>query len=289
MFRRCARLHVGHADGSGLLARNHARFSLIDGIGGHAVRVAWNDVHHAVMGRTVVQELVDHHPVVAEHRPDQLGSRGRDALNIGLKADAPDQRLGEIERVLRIAAAGIAGFELDEHPLLIAVHRDVERRGRLRLVGVLAPLVDPEIAELLAAERATRQHAFHRLFDDALGESAVQNELRGPFLDAARVTGVVEIDLLLLLAAGEDHLVRIHHDDVVAVVHVRREGRLVLAAKAERDQRGEAADHEAFRIDHHPLLLDVGRFGRIGLAKHEDSGSVTKKRPPNREPQLPPS
>ncbi len=100
------------------------------------------------------------------------------------------------------------------------------------------------------------------------------------------IAGVVEIDLLLLLAAGEHHLIRIHHDDVVAVVHVGREGGLVLAAQAQRDQRREAADDEALGIDHHPLLLDVGRLGRISLAKHEDSGSVTKKRPPNREPPL---
>ena len=46
---------------------------------------------------------------------------------------------------------------------------------------------------------------------------------------------------------------------------MRREGRLVLAAQAERHKRCEPADDEPVGIDHHPLLLDFGGFGRKGL------------------------
>ncbi len=69
--------------------------------------------------------------------------------------------------------------------------------------------------------------------------------MRRALLDAARMAGVVVVDLLVALAAGEHHLVGIDDDDVVAAVDMRREGRLVLAAQAVGDDRGEAADDEA--------------------------------------------
>ena len=42
-------------------------------------------------------------------------------------------------------------------------------------------------------------------------------------------------------------------------------GRLVLAAQPQRDDAGEPADDQAGGIDHHPLLFDVGGFGRKGI------------------------
>ena len=114
-----------------------------------------------------------------------------------------------------------------------------------------------------------RQHALDRLLDDALGELALEDRLGGALFDAADIAGVVVIDLLVALAAGEHHLVGVDDDDVVAVVHVGREGGLVLAAQAHGDDRREAADDEALGVDEKPFLLDVGRLGRMGLAEHE--------------------
>jgi hypothetical protein len=145
---------------------------------------------------------------------------------------------------------------------------DVERHRVLRGVRMLAALVDAQVAELLAAERAARKHALHGLLDDALGEAALEDELGRTLLDAARIAGVVVIDLLVALAAGEHHLLGVDDDDVVAIVHVRGEGGLVLAAKTQRDDRGEAADDEPLGVDQHPFLLDVGGFRRISLAEH---------------------
>ena len=53
------------------------------------------------------------------------------------------------------------------------------------------------------------------------------------------------IDLLLALAAGEHDLLGIDDDDVVAVIDMRRVGRLVLAAQPHGDDRGEPADDQA--------------------------------------------
>src|SRR5690349_7976187 len=105
---------------------------------------------------------------------------------------------------------------------------------------MLGTLVDAQIAELLPAERAARQHALYRLLDHALREAALENGLGAALLNAADEVGVVVIDLLLALAAGEHHLVGIDDDDVVAVIDMRRVGGLVLAAQPHRDDGGEA-------------------------------------------------
>src|SRR5260370_5285397 len=130
---------------------------------------------------------------------------------------------------------------------------------------MLGSLVDAQVSELTASERSPRQHALDRLLDDALRKPAFEQELRGARLDAADVAGVVVIDLLVELAARQHHLFRIDDDDVVAAIDMGRIGRLVLAAQAERDDRGEPADDEAVGIDQHPSFLDLGWLGRIGL------------------------
>ena len=131
--------------------------------------------------------------------------------------------------------------------------------------GCSAPWIDAQVAELRAAERPTRQHALHGLLDDALGELALEDRAGRALLDAADEAGVVVIDLLLALAAGQHDLVGVDDDDIVAVVDVRGVGRLVLAAQAHGDDRGEAADDQAVGVDQHPFLLDVGGLGRIEL------------------------
>jgi hypothetical protein len=73
------------------------------------------------------------------------------------------------------------------------------------------------------------------------------------------------VDLLVALAASQDHLVRVDHDDIVAAIHMGCEARLVLAAQPKSDKGGETTDHEALGVDHHPCLLDLGGLCQIGL------------------------
>src|SRR5690348_8014795 len=96
-------------------------------------------------------------------------------------------------------------------------------------------LVDAEIAQLLALERAARQHAPDRRFEHALGEFAVQVLVRLAFLDAARKTGVPVIGLGLALVAGQHNLLGIDDDDIIATIKVWSEGRLMLATQAVGD------------------------------------------------------
>src|SRR5579871_165570 len=91
--------------------------------------------------------------------------------------------------------------------LVLAVHRrDVEGFGVLGGMRVIGPGVDPEIAHLLATERATRDHPLDRLFEDALRELALEHLAGGDALDAAGIAGVAIIDLVGELAAGEADL-----------------------------------------------------------------------------------
>ena len=54
---------------------------------------------------------------------------------------------------------------------------DVEHSRRLRGMRVVRPFIDAQVAELLAAERSTREHALDRLFDHALRELAFEVDL----------------------------------------------------------------------------------------------------------------
>ena len=70
-----------------------------------------------------------------------------------------------------------------------------------------------------------------------LGMLAVENLLGGAILDAARIAGMPVIDLVGALVAGQHDVAGIDDDDVVAAIHMRREGRFVLASEPLRDQR----------------------------------------------------
>src|SRR5690606_17253159 len=91
--------------------------------------------------------------------------------------------------------------------------------------------VDAQVLHLTAAERTARDHALNSLLENALREAAFEDLASSALLDAASVTGVPVILLVLVLAAGQGNLVGIDDDDIVTVVNVRREGWLVLAAQ----------------------------------------------------------
>src|SRR5665213_3572234 len=116
-------------------------------------------------------------------------------------------------------------------PLVLAVHRrDVERQRLLRLVRMSRSGIDLEMAHDAASERPARHHALHRLENNALRMLAVEDGAFAAALDAAGKSGMPIEDAVGTLVAGELDLLGIDHDDMVAAIHMRREGRLVLAA-----------------------------------------------------------
>src|SRR5690606_17800246 len=149
-------------------------------------------------------------------------------------------------------------------PRVLAVLRlEVDRDRVLRGVRMLAAAIDTKLRQLLARQRAfLRHHALDGLFKDALRMLAGENLARDALLDPARVTGVAIVDLVGHFLAGERNLVGVDDDDMVARINVRREVGAMLAAKAKRDERSEAADHNALGIHNDPAVGDFRSLGR---------------------------
>lgn len=72
------------------------------------------------------------------------------------------------------------------------------------------------------------------------------------------------VDLLLALRPGEGDFVGIDDHDEVAAIHMRSEGRLVLAAQQGGDVGGEATEDYIGGIDDMPVASDLAGFGAIG-------------------------
>src|SRR3546814_8084614 len=83
---------------------------------------------------------------------------------------------------------------------------DLDHFGALPFMRMVGAGEDAQVAHLLAAERAARDHAFDGLFEHALGKTAFEDLRRARFLDAAGIAGVLVVTLVLQLLAGERHL-----------------------------------------------------------------------------------
>src|SRR2546430_6207544 len=143
---------------------------------------------------------------------------------------------------------------------------ELKRLRLLRTVWVLAAGEHMKLPVHAPAQRVLRQHALHCEFDHPLRVLA-QELLEGDRLDAADVAGVVVIDLVGELAPGDTDLVRVHHDDMVAHVHVRAVIGLVLALQAVRDLRGKPSQGLVACIDDEPVAADTAGLGKYGLHK----------------------
>ena len=108
-------------------------------------------------------------------------------------------------------------------PRVLAIHGgDVENLRLLRRVRMLGALVDAQIAELLRG-RAARAAACAAppSRPRAPGKRPSRMDFAVRSLMPPMIAGVVVVDLLLALAAGEHHLVGVDDDDVVAVIDMR--------------------------------------------------------------------
>src|SRR5262249_34033358 len=117
-------------------------------------------------------------------------------------------------------------------PRVLAVEaRDIERCWLLSGMRMLRPFVDAQIAKLLAPEGPAREHPLHCFFYDALRKPAFQNGFGRAFLDTPWIAGKMVVDFLFALVAGQHNLFRVDNNDVVAVIHMRSEFGLMLAAQ----------------------------------------------------------
>ena len=88
--------------------------------------------------------------------------------------------------------------------------------------------IDPEIAELDAGQRAARQHALDRLFDDALGVLALEDRLRGkhkpsytPHVDDGDNVIVINADKVVFTGRKREQKVYYHHTGYIGGIKER--------------------------------------------------------------------
>src|SRR5262249_26239813 len=135
--------------------------------------------------------------------------------------------------------------------------------------------VDLQLAQLRATEAVARQHALHGLADDLL-RPPLELLAKRPAAEPARGAPVPGVHLCVeLVARGPDPL-RVGHHHEVPGVDVRRELRLVLAAKRVGDARGETPEGLPLGVHQVPLALDLAGFRVPGL--HRESGGPGVRR-----------
>ena len=89
------------------------------------------------------------------------------------------------------------------------------------------------------------------------------------FLQATRITGVTTVELLVELVAGEDDLIRVEDDDMIAGIDMRGERGLVLAAEDGCHLRRQTSEHHALSVHNVPLTLYGFSLSHIRF--HRDS------------------
>ncbi len=137
----------------------------------------------------------------------------------------------------------------------------------LSRVRVLGSSKYPELSVHLTSEGVLGQHALDRQLNNPLRMGLLQLfEVGG--LQVADVAGVVLIQLVLALVAGDLDLVRVDHDNVITGIHMRGVGGLVLAAQSTSDLGCDITQGLVFCVDQEPLPLDFGGLGTDGCLVH---------------------
>ena len=98
-------------------------------------------------------------------------------------------------------------------------------------------------------------------------------------LEIAQVAGVVVVQLVVELVAGDRDLLGMQHDDVIAHVHMRAVVGLVLALEPQRNPRRQATQGFATGINDIPIAAHGRRLGEFGL----HHGHFSPRRGPSRE------
>ena len=91
--------------------------------------------------------------------------------------------------------------------------------GLLGGMLVLAASINLQLLRHLAAQRSLGQHADDSVLDNELGLFSQQTAIGG-FLQAAGITAVLVVDLLIQLLAGQNDLGGIDDDDKVTGVNI---------------------------------------------------------------------
>src|SRR6266567_2880742 len=242
----------------------HARDDFLAAAGAHRVaghhRLACRGPGWAARGRVTGLGGVLRHVLRRGLRGGGIGRRcgclGVSGLSHGVFLALPRRLL-----LLRRGAA---------RPGLLRDLPDLERGRLLRLVRMVGPRINLELAQHLPAQRVLREHAPDRLLDGPFRVPGQQVAV-GNRAQPARVAGVPVRALVGELVAAERDLLGVDDDHEVPGVHVRREDRLVLAAQQDGRLAGQPAEYDLIGVDDMPLTLDIDSLRAECAHSHKPS------------------
>src|SRR2546426_6537272 len=133
----------------------------------------------------------------------------------------------------------------------------------LGLMRVLRPGVNLELHAQAPAEPAFGKHPLHRPFDHTR-RPLLEHPARGHLFEAAGIAGMPPVELLLRLAAGQTHLLRVDHHHKITGVGERRVGRAMLPHQHPRHDRREPTQCLPLGVHQDPLAVRLGLFTDVG-------------------------
>ena len=123
-----------------------------------------------------------------------------------------------------------------------------------------------EVTEELCTEAILGEHTLHHATHELVSSVGLcQNAGRRVLTLTAGIARVGIINTVGHLLAGEDELIGIDNDNIVATIYVRSVVGLVLSAQEFSHLAGETAKHLILSIYHDPFLLYGRSISRNGL------------------------
>ena len=249
--------------------------------------------HEAVLAQYALVLGVDLHQCAGDSQTQGLGLAGVAAAvevdvdvillgdakgGEGLLYDVLKNRIGEVNVQGALVDSDVAVAFLDDdagygglaaaycincfHVFRLFQFVDVNNFGVLSLVVVLGTVVDVHVLDETASQTVLGQHTLHNVnvqgvhaFFDVLVERLGEEALGSGLTLAAGIAGVAEVNLVGHLFAGEDGLLGVDDDNLVAALHIGAVAGFVLSAQDFGNLCAKATKNLVGSVNNHPLLL----------------------------------
>ena len=226
------------------------------GLAGNAAAFHGGNDVHLTQGIGGIQGLADHH------------LQGLQAEVIVDVAAVDGDGAGAVGEQMHAGHGGLAAAGTVQIRLLALIHSSLTSclvggpgLGLLGGVLVLAAAADVQPGEGVLGDGVAGHHAAHGQLHGQLGILLHQQAVID-LLQAADPAGVVTVELLLGLLAGEDGLLGVEDDDEVAAVGVGSVLGLALAPQQVSGDDSGLAQGLAGRVEDIPLADDVALVGQ---------------------------
>ena len=127
-------------------------------------------------------------------------------------------------------------------------------------MSMIWPRINVKLFHLRPAKRVARDHTLNSFNHYTLRMLPIQNFVRGPAFDTARVTRMPIISFITSLVASETNFLSVNNDNIITAIDMRCEQWFMLATKSHRHNASKTAKNQAFGVNHEPIPLNFKRF-----------------------------